>query len=1037
MSKFRLPDAVLTEIMSQEDPPPLRREKLEKIHELCKARLAAGERDFSVATIGRLATEQKVMNGRGLFNDNYGSFRDLLGVWQAYADHQWLGDHEQLPSDHPNAVLLELLNKDSFKSNRKQTLRGLHEVCRRHHASGSLDWTPKTIGQLCAEQGVMHEHNLVHKDFADFRQLVKAWDDYARPWLATIEAPEPVGPRRIQKSHDTTLDWVRRDYPEFDAWRILAAEWLEGTGSGLNQRIAAFASFFKNYLTRPDVPKTPAEFLKRGLLLPDFEAVACPSSTASTNYNNHIHSFLDWVLIRDFSDVTDDGERIVSPAFRNPLTQKTKSGGGEPDQSVRSPLPYGYVHELRHILSEGPNFKDWTFAQSALGVAEGEKGARGRDWFEVSPDLIDEADPDCVWRVRMVKNKLVHQMWSPVRWVAVLIKLLLPLRTFQVRVLDSGESDTWSYRAGTWLLNDHPLASGKARELWQQGVFRRSVHPTRPDESSTLLYVNTNKTADRAKSGPNKGYVIPWHSPQDPIENVFYWFAKLRDWQAKYNPINVRTAWSELDARHISAKTDEQLASYPDACFLFRMAELDGRERRLPVSDGVVSAAWANLLEELEKRLAARNENHPGGKPIKLIERDTQGRVNTEFPLHSLRVSLVTALALDGEVPFPILQKLVGHSRLLMTLYYTKPGEARISATLREAAERLEAAKEKSIHEFLLNTEHEKLVEAAVCNSPSSLASAIPVNISARNAAGWMPMHHGICLVGGNTSELEDNRKIGGCYNGGPDVGTAAKPFHGPVPGGSRNCIRCRWFVTEPHHLPALAAHFNTVAYHFDEARNKSMEAEHKRQELKRQKARTEAEPSGAPFLLQKELRQAERLWEGAMKSFSDLAEDLVACWRLIERCKGVLSMGPGEGLQLVVQGDCADVQVIFEETESELLQLSGVCENLELYPDLEASKAVIRRSQLLDSALYNEGLPPVFMRLSEEEQLQVGNAFTARLASLANPSDLHLGQREVIGIIDAGGKLSEHLGTELADALPQGLIAKPAKVITLKAIEA
>jgi hypothetical protein len=34
------------------------------------------------------------------------------------------------------------------------------------------------------------------------------------------------------------------------------------------------------------------------------------------------------------------------------------------------------------------------------------------------------------------------------------------------------------------------------------------------------------------------------------------------------------------------------------------------------------------------------------------------------------------------------------------------------------------------------------------------------------------------------------------------------------------NCVRYRWFVTEPHYVPALAAHFNTIAYHFDEARN-------------------------------------------------------------------------------------------------------------------------------------------------------------------------------------------------------------------------
>lgn len=1037
MSKPRQPDFALVEILSQEDAPPSRRQKLEKIHELCRARLAAGERDFGVATISRLAKEQSVMSGGSLRSKEYKSFRDLIGTWQTYADHRWLGDTHHLPVTHPNSVLMELLSKD-FMSNRKQTLRRLHALCQRHHATGSLDFSPTKIGQLCTEQGVMRgESMLVHKEFREFRSLVKAWDDYARPWLGHEEKSEPLSLRRLQRSHDITLEWVRRDHPEFDDWRVLAAEWLAGTTSGLGQRIAAFASFFKNYLTRSDVPQSPAEFLKRGLVLPDFADVACPSSTASTNYNNHICAFLDWVLLRDFSDVTDDDERVVSPAFRNPLRLKVKSGQYVPDQSVRAPLPYGYVHELRHILAEGPNFMDWKFAQSSLGAAVGEIGGPGRDWFEVSPDAINVADPDCVWRIRTVKNRRFHQMWSPVRWVAVLIKLLLPLRTFQVRVLDSGESDTWCYKAGTWVLNDHPLASGTTSKLWQQGVFRRSVYPTRPDEFSTLLYVNTNKTADRAKSGPNKGYVIPWHSAEDPIENVFYWLAKLRDWQAKYNPLDVRTAWSELDARHISAKTDKQLASYPDACFLFRMAELDGRDRRLIVSDGIVSSAWAYLLEELEKRLAARNETHPGGSSIKLVERDTSRRLSTEFPLHSLRVSLVTALALDGEVPFPILQKLVGHSRLLMTLYYTKPGEVRISATLREAAERLDAAKERSVHEFLLSTEHEKLLEVAVCNSPSSLGYAIPINTSSRNAAGWMPMHHGVCLVGGNTSELEDNRKTGGCYNGGPDIGTTAKPFHGPVPGGSRNCIRCRWFVTEPHHLPALAAHFNTVAYHFDEARNKSMAAEHKLQELKRQKARSEAEPSAVPFLHLKELRQAERLWEGAMKSFSDLAEDLVACWRLIERCKVVLSKGHGEGLQLVVQGACADVQVIFEETESELLQLSGVCENLELYPDLEASKAVIRRSQLLDCALNNEGLPPMFMRLSEEEQLQVGNAFMDKLASLANPSDLHLGQREIIGVIDVGGKLSEHLGTEIADALPQELIAKPARVITLKAIEA
>ena len=241
-------------------------------------------------------------------------------------------------------------------------------------------------------------------------------------------------------------------------------------------------------------------------------------------------------------------------------------------------------------------------------------------------------------------------------------------------------------------------------------------------------------------------------------------------------------------------------------------------------------------------------------------------------------------------------------------------------------------------------------------------------------------------------------------------------PKHGPVPGGSRNCVRCRWFVTEPHHLPALAAHFNTLAYHFDEARNACLVREQELQGLKKQRA--DAEDAGHPFSGQDAYRKAERVWESAMKRFSDLAEDLVACWRLIERCRAALDSTQGDDRQLVTVGEVADVKVAFEETESELLQLSGVCDSVEVYPDLEPGKAVFRRSQLLDGVLYRDDLPPVFMLLSEQEQLLVGNAFMRRLAQQMNPANPALGQREVIRLIDAGARLSQHFNIDLASLL-------------------
>ena len=246
-------------------------------------------------------------------------------------------------------------------------------------------------------------------------------------------------------------------------------------------------------------------------------------------------------------------------------------------------------------------------------------------------------------------------MWSPVRWVALLVKLILPLRTFQVRMLDSGEADMWRYENGDWVLNSNRLALVSKRNNLQQGVFHRSTQLADIEASSTVLYINTNKTLDTLKAGAKKGYVLPWSLGGPIHQNVFYWLEKLRNWQEKYNPVSRRTRWSELDSRHMKAKSDVQLASYPDTCFLFRLAEAREDERHLPISIDLLDNPWFHLLEALESRLANRGETHRNGMPIRLVpsleERAKRSKQSTYivtlFPLHSLRVSLITALALE------------------------------------------------------------------------------------------------------------------------------------------------------------------------------------------------------------------------------------------------------------------------------------------------------------------------------------------------------------------------------------------------------
>ena len=81
-----------------------------------------------------------------------------------------------------------------------------------------------------------------------------------------------------------------------------------------------------------------------------------------------------------------------------------------------------------------------------------------------------------------------------------------------------------------------------------------------------------------------------------------------------------------------------------------------------------------------------------------------------------------------------------------------------------------------------------------------------------------------------------------------------------------------------------------------------------------------------------------------------------------------MLLSGAGTGRQLVLQGAITDIELVFEETESELLQLCGVCDSVELYPDLNPGTAVLRRSQLLDAQLLRDGLPPIPTQFLEGE---------------------------------------------------------------------
>ncbi|MDR6205427.1 gamma-mobile-trio integrase GmtZ [Paraburkholderia graminis] len=812
---------------------------------------------------------------------------------------------------------------------------------------------------------------------------------------------------RQRRAGDAEFKWVVPQLGQsMQEWAKLAAEWMGEQSIGVDLRQHALSLFLDRYIVKQSLPHEPSTLLRDSTKWPSFYDTCCPKSFSGVIYNNHVNAFLDWVLAARFSRLSDDGTSILCAGFSNPVKRHLHSRATALTESARTPLPYRFIAELRSIIAPGRSFRDWTWAQ-------GETGKRtADDWFETTRAQVNEEDPDCVWRERVdLEGNAVVEIWSPVRHMLLLAKLLVPLRTYQVRMLDSGEADYWKYSDGIWQVNQGSLASGTADKPTRHGVFRRVIDAELGAER-TALYINTNKTADLYRGNTEPGYVVPWQH-----EELLYWLEKLRNWQERYNPIVGPCSWLELDIGQLggNAKSKAQLTSLRPTCFLFRNASArDPLDRCKPVPAAELRRPWFLVLQELERRCASRGETLSSGKPLRFVRRGT----TTDYPLHSLRVSLLTCLALDGDVPLPILSKLVaGHSRLLMTLYYVKAGPGRVSRVLKEAEQRIAESSDKSLQRFLEDASYEDIAMSTACNSEVGVRLALSGAPNERSPASWIVRSYGVCLSASNTSAVEA-KGVTGCHNGGPKLnGDREAGLNGPVPGGPGNCVRCRWFISEPRYLDALRAHFNNVSYHLSETALKAKALEEKLELIRVEKAT--AEGKGVPFDRMSAYLQLERLWESAISQTDQLANDLIATLRLIHRCLAIAERENDMSgkHELVAVGATADLRMVLQETDSEALQVAEVCADAALYPDEDFGKAVLRRSQLLDSALVREGLPPFLMTFSEEEQLRVGNHLMERLATARlRGQSTSAGVKRIAGALDSGQRLSEILDIEPDD---------------------
>lgn len=806
--------------------------------------------------------------------------------------------------------------------------------------------------------------------------------------------------RRMSQTSDITLMWVLEFDDELGEWRYLAEEWLKTQIRGKSIAINGLSGFFQKYLVNTGIPRSPKDFLLKEFYAPDFFEICFShyKSNHALKFANKISSFIEWVLLEKFSVEDDLGNKHIPHELHNPLAKYIPDsyGGSKHNESDKNILPYRYIKDLRSILCppDATHFKDWHFAQEAT---DSKSNGRG-DWFLIEQSLIDENDPDCVFRKRDATKyekgtkglpDIIYELWSPVVSVALLTKLLLPLRTYQVRMLDSGEMDTFKYvqptriECGHWVMNDSPLSKGDKESPFEKGVLRKFNDPTSKMEM-TGLFINTNKTADINKEEDKRGYEIPWQ-----YEEVQYWLAKLRDWQQKYNSVSGPTPWENLKKNHLGFIKDKKILKQTGSTmFLFRNPSSPGEEH-FPVSADGLSPLWHKLLTELEDRLITH-----GSKEETCI-RFIKNKKTTLYPLHSLRVSLITAYAIEGGVPMPILSKaIVGHARLVMTLYYTKAGISFVTDKMNQAEHNILENEKASFERFLRDAKYEQLENNIVINDPIAYQAVINAQ---QSGASIIIGDKGICPKGNF-----------GCESGGVFVNddTDQKTF-GPVPGfPEHNCARCRWFVTGPAFLPGLVHHFNTLGYNMRETGKRVIQYQNEIETLENHKY--ECEVNEQIFTEQGKLLKFETLHMQEVQKNDKLANDYNATLRLIDKCITLTKNSTAkESVQLVPVGSIDDIRLTLENVEHEFELLQIICNGAEVFPETDASKAVLQRSQIIDLTLTENGKKPVMFSLTDEEQLIAGNQFMRLLmqqvGSFKNAVPYAIGRKklEEIGLIN------------------------------------
>ena len=763
----------------------------------------------------------------------------------------------------------------------------------------------------------------------------------------------------------------------FEDWAELAQQYLTTHGKQANDlKKRAVKHFLKYLISKNTLPTEPFVLFMAGKHIEALEPIIAqlPKGQKVPTY---IIEFLQFAMESCCYDRDEDtGELIaIDPDihFRHPyqgLSIETKQKTRR-IESVKPPLDFVYIEKAKQYLipdfiidENGVKRQCNTFSQLA-NCHE----LFDADWFEVDEASYQRAieDPNCATKIGTIAQtgclppRQVYKIWSPVRAVAMYFLFNLPLRGLQVCFLDSGEADDFKLieQDGnlTWVLNDNPLSG----QLNDRGFLNRI------GTDDIGMKVSTNKT-----SRQEGGYTVPW-MPED----LARWAIRLRDWQSTYNPLSEPTHWSDINL-YVDMH-EKVLKKRGRQCFLFRdPRDYVKRKTNPPGSQPFSSNAMFSAFEKLLYLIQTND------MPLAKIKTGTCGgsanNYESIYSPHALRVSHISALLFEGDGLDPaIVQKLVGHANLVMTIYYAKINYEQMREKLSGQYKTIAANQQRQYQSSLLTRNIEEAKGELIFLSDG--AGRVTWEKSAIHFKDY-----GMCPVAS-----------GRCDVGGPPISPNANNL---AYSKAKSCYQCRFFVTGPGFFGGLVAKFNEVNVARKRASERIDKLKQKERKIRLKKKQAEDHLRETDSI-KLELEQVRTALDAETVKFYDIGADQSAIFSKVVNCikkinKSIDESKETDGMALLFNRSKAEVGVSLEES-SDFRMLAEVCEDAQLYDSIDDSEAIIRREKFLDAMLQNNGFDAMFYKLDEEQSRYIGNQMQKllkkRLQGWGGIEDLVYGQ--------------------------------------------